>query len=282
MSKLSEPQTRERILAYLTVAHALLACNPAAALSSIARQAGLNHGISAELIELGVLSVLPDGAGHKWESVQTIPEVADLLILHRRKQAAPAPSASTEELLALREQLTRQAKYIEELGTGLAELRDKVASLPNGPAKLAPDDAELLRLAVNDDKNNTARIAQLEKTVGEILYRVGHAPLDKAGPAAPARPLKIALLGLHQRDLQHVVNGVRDARGPASRSVDFFLLDHLDPHVAIPTGTDAVIATPDAAHRAKEARAKWPGPIHQVSGGIKSVVAQVATLARAA
>lgn len=284
--KISENNTRERLLAFVTTLRQTLAVNPHASLSAVCTLATIGKREAQRIVELGVISVLPSG-GHKWESKASDGEIVDMMIEHRRRESAPAAVVMNAESFA---QIETQFRAIGEVHVRFAERLDTLEKRKASP-ELSAEDRELLNLVLTDKDNYRARLDQLEANVGQLLLRTSHLAqpatpaslgvLHGAAPAQRPREVKIALVGVHQRDIDHVVRASRDMIGDAAvfRCVHINRIDHQS-HQKMPTDADAIIVTSNASGRVKEAQAACRNTHVLASSGNSTVAAQIATIVR--
>lgn len=274
------------MLAFMAVARAMLPINPEAGLSSFARQVGCTVRLGTELIEMGVIAKRAEGEGYDWKSTQTNEEIVDALIVHRRKQAAPSGMVPTEALESLRTKVASLEAFAKSTIDAFEGLKRRVEVLEaGGTAKLSDEDAGLLNLALNDDKNKEARIGALERNVGDILRKMNNIATGGAeGKPVPAplvvRKWKIGLFGVHTGSLGFVRQAIDAMLGDRKRQVELVHLDHWSvPHRTVPHGLDAVIITPDGMKREREVTAVYPNQTHHVnSGGNKALADRVALI----
>lgn len=276
-------ETRERLLAYVTIARATLAVNPNIGLQQFSRQVGCGANVGQQLKAMGVIveRTEEEGGGYAWKSDAATETVVDNLIVHRRKEnEAQRPNAQAElgPLIAAWEEKFAALEI-------RCEAAERAADTANARAGLSEEDKELLNLALNDEGNKKARLDQMEINVGELLRRVGDLERKPASviarPAPPAKLWRIGVIGIFERDMRHVEDGVKAIMNGQAKFVQIVRIDHVAfPPRHPPSNLDALIVTPDANMRAHEVGKTYAHATFRVSGGVKSIAAQVATIVK--
>lgn len=277
--KLTEPDTRDRLLAYVSLVRTAVAANPKTSVSAICTVAGVGRRSALHLRELGIVSDLPDSAGTKWESRATDAEIVDMLIEHRRKQeqppAGPGMSASV---------LDMERKFgvvAEEHG----RLSDRVAALENADpkaAELAADDRELLNLALTDRKELATRLDECERILGNLLrVEAGRgAKPDAAPPAVVQKKWRVLVLGVFARDHRHVYDSVEAQLKGTALAVKVEFASPEDRRPVSTSGIDAIFYTQEADSRVRDSLRNCLVPMHRAAGGNKVVADAIVSFLR--
>lgn len=276
-------ETRERLLAFVTVARATLTVNAQVSLQGISRQIGCRAGVGIELRDMGVIveRAEAEGGGYAWKSDEKSELIVDALILHRRKQSETERGVAPAELGPVIKAWEDKFAALEQRCVSA----ERVAGAAVARAGLSEDDKELLNLALNDESNKRVRLEQMETNVGELLRRVGdleRKPASVIARPAPTQKLwRIGVLGIFERDMRHIEEGVKTIMNGQSKFVEIVRIDHVSfPPRHPPSNLDALIVTPDANMRAHEVGKSYAHATHRVSGGVKSIAAQIATIVK--
>lgn len=251
---------RQRLITFITTYRDMLKVAPKTSAKQLCTMIGCDNSTGGRLIALGIVTEEKDGT-HKWASTKTPDQIADEVIIHRRPPPpAPVPAAlpsqASEEVTSLKRQLAELEGRVNDIG-----------SRKPPEAKFGEDEAELLRMAINDDANANARIAHLEMLVGKLLVQSG----GVAGPS-PAKPqrLLIGVIGIYPRDIPHI-----QVSGTEIRAIEH----NGGHHSAIPHGLDGLIVTDIAAKKWRDAQSAYPRSSYRVTGGNASIVKQIKSIA---